>query len=171
MSVDWSARQDQNEALAIREITVRPTSPSSPQALTLVSPSQNFTDVLQPFCNGPKTEVALINTVQVYCYEDTRIMKAFPQILKVMSLGRCPRIVLTAVAGVVQQRLYIRFSYYLLASEGCQAPGQAALFAGDCASCQGTANRPSYRQLYTDMHAISSSCRNKIATTRMRSDD
>ncbi|KAI0733050.1 eukaryotic translation initiation factor 5C [Fomitopsis betulina] len=63
LSVDWSARQDQNEALAIREIT-------------------DFTDVLQPFCQGPKAEVALINTVQVYCYEDTRIMKAFPQILK-----------------------------------------------------------------------------------------
>ena len=44
--------------------------------------SQGFTDILEPFCNGPKTEVALINTVQVYCYEDTRIIKAFPQVLK-----------------------------------------------------------------------------------------
>ncbi|EPT04903.1 hypothetical protein FOMPIDRAFT_1021680 [Fomitopsis schrenkii] len=70
LSVDWSARQDQNEALAIREIT-------------------EFTDVLQPFCNGPKSEVALINTVQVYCYEDTRIMKAFPQILKVLYNKDC----------------------------------------------------------------------------------
>lgn len=43
---------------------------------------KSFADILEPFCNGPKTEVALINTVQVYCYEDTRIMKAFPQILK-----------------------------------------------------------------------------------------
>lgn len=56
--------------------------PLSLQALMLSLP-QEFTDVLQPFCNGPKSEVALINTVQVYCYEDTRIMKAFPQILKV----------------------------------------------------------------------------------------
>jgi hypothetical protein len=39
--------------------------------------------VLEPFCNGPKTEVALINAVQVYCYEDTRIMKTFPNIVKV----------------------------------------------------------------------------------------
>ena len=46
---------------------------------------QAFTDILEPFCNGPKTEVALINTVQVYCYEDTRIIKAFPQVLKVRS--------------------------------------------------------------------------------------
>lgn len=45
-------------------------------------PAQKFTDVLEPFCNGPKTEVALINAVQVYSYEDTRIIKAFPQILK-----------------------------------------------------------------------------------------
>jgi hypothetical protein len=35
------------------------------------------------FCKGPKTQVALINIVQVYCYDDTRVMKAFPQILKV----------------------------------------------------------------------------------------
>ncbi|TCD64170.1 hypothetical protein EIP91_004483 [Steccherinum ochraceum] len=62
-SIEWSARQDQNEALALREIT-------------------GFCDVLEPFCNGAKTEVALINVVQVYCYEDTRIIKAFPQILK-----------------------------------------------------------------------------------------
>ena len=44
---------------------------------------QKFADILEPFCNGPKTEVALINAVQVYSYEDTRIIKAFPQILKV----------------------------------------------------------------------------------------
>ena len=44
---------------------------------------QGFAAIIEPFCNGPKTEVALINTVQVYCYEDTRIIKAFPQVLKV----------------------------------------------------------------------------------------
>lgn len=38
---------------------------------------------MEPFCNGPKTEVALINVIQVYCYEDTKIIKTFPQILKV----------------------------------------------------------------------------------------
>ncbi|KAI0674850.1 eukaryotic translation initiation factor 5C [Trametes maxima] len=69
-SVEWSARQDQNEALALREITA-------------------FADIIEPFCNGPKTEVALINTVQVYSYEDTRIIKAFPQILKVLYNKDC----------------------------------------------------------------------------------
>ncbi|OBZ70960.1 Basic leucine zipper and W2 domain-containing protein 1-A [Grifola frondosa] len=69
-SVEWSARQDQNEALALREIGA-------------------FADVIQPFCNGAKTEVALINIVQVYCYEDTRIIKAFPQILKVLYNKDC----------------------------------------------------------------------------------
>lgn len=44
---------------------------------------QKYTPIIEPFCNGPKTEVALINVVQVYCYEDTRAMKTFPQILKV----------------------------------------------------------------------------------------
>ncbi|KAI0743620.1 eukaryotic translation initiation factor 5C [Daedaleopsis nitida] len=69
-SIEWSARQDQNEALALREIS-------------------DFADILEPFCNGPKTEVALINTVQVYCYEDTRIIKAFPQVLKVLYNKDC----------------------------------------------------------------------------------
>ncbi|KAI0341974.1 eukaryotic translation initiation factor 5C [Trametopsis cervina] len=69
-SIDWSARQDQNDALAIREVG-------------------NFADILEPFCNGAKTEVALINAVQVYSYEDTRIIKAFPQILKVLYNKDC----------------------------------------------------------------------------------
>ncbi|KAK7472548.1 hypothetical protein VKT23_000663 [Stygiomarasmius scandens] len=69
-SVDWSARPDQIEGLALREVT-------------------KFAPILEPFCSGPKTEVALINVVQVYCYEDTRIIKAFPQILKVLYNTDC----------------------------------------------------------------------------------
>lgn len=44
---------------------------------------------MEPFCEGGKTQVALINAVQVHCYEDTRIMKAFPQILKVLYSKDC----------------------------------------------------------------------------------
>ncbi|SJK97258.1 uncharacterized protein ARMOST_00509 [Armillaria ostoyae] len=69
-SVDWSARPDQIEGLALREVG-------------------KFAPILEPFCDGPKTEVALINVVQVYCYEDTRIIKAFPQILKVLYNKDC----------------------------------------------------------------------------------
>jgi hypothetical protein len=69
-TVDWSARPDQIEALALREVT-------------------KYCPVLEPFCNGAKTEVALINVVQVYCYEDTRIMKSFPNILKVLYNKDC----------------------------------------------------------------------------------
>ncbi|KAF8482729.1 armadillo-type protein [Russula ochroleuca] len=68
--VDWSARPDQIEGLALREVS-------------------RFAPIIEPFCPGPKTEVALINTVQSYCYEDTRIMKAFPQILKVLYNKDC----------------------------------------------------------------------------------
>ncbi|KAI0268643.1 eIF4-gamma/eIF5/eIF2-epsilon-domain-containing protein [Gloeopeniophorella convolvens] len=68
--VDWSARPDQIEGLALREVS-------------------RFAPIIEPFCTGPKTEVALINAVQVYCYEDTRIMKAFPQILKVLYNKDC----------------------------------------------------------------------------------
>ncbi|KAG1751457.1 uncharacterized protein EDB91DRAFT_1105675 [Suillus paluster] len=46
-SVDWSARPDQIEGLALREVG-------------------KFAPVLVAFCKGPKTEVALINIVQVY---------------------------------------------------------------------------------------------------------
>ena len=69
-SIDWSTRADQIEGLALREVS-------------------NFAPILEPFCNGPKTEVTLINTVQVFCYEDTRVMKAFPQILKVLYNKDC----------------------------------------------------------------------------------
>ncbi|KAF5393331.1 hypothetical protein D9757_000581 [Collybiopsis confluens] len=69
-SVDWSARPDQIEGLALREVG-------------------KFAPILEPFCTGPKTEVALINVVQVYCYEDTRIIKVFPQILKVLYNKDC----------------------------------------------------------------------------------
>ncbi|KAG8890380.1 hypothetical protein FRB98_008955 [Tulasnella sp. 332] len=70
-SVDWpSARPDQIEALTIKEVT-------------------RFAPIMEPFCNGPKTEVALINVIQVYCYEDTKIIKTFPQILKVLYNKDC----------------------------------------------------------------------------------
>ncbi|KAG9125200.1 hypothetical protein FRC07_008598 [Ceratobasidium sp. 392] len=69
-SVDWSARPDQLEGLALREVS-------------------KYAPIIEPFCNGPKTEVALINVVQVYCYEDTRIIKTFPQILKVLYNKDC----------------------------------------------------------------------------------
>ncbi|KAL0581879.1 hypothetical protein V5O48_000108 [Marasmius crinis-equi] len=69
-SVDWNARPDQIDGLAVREVG-------------------KFAPILEAFCNGPKSEVALINVVQVYCYEDTRIIKAFPQILKVLYNQDC----------------------------------------------------------------------------------
>lgn len=39
--------------------------------------------VLEPFCVKPQAQFTLINTVQLYCYEDTRVMKSFVPILKV----------------------------------------------------------------------------------------
>ncbi|KAF8608924.1 ARM repeat-containing protein [Ceratobasidium sp. AG-I] len=69
-SVDWSARADQIEGLALREVS-------------------KYAPIIEPFCTGPKTEVALINVVQVYCYEDTRVIKTFPQILKVLYNKDC----------------------------------------------------------------------------------
>ncbi|KAF5354722.1 hypothetical protein D9756_005272 [Leucocoprinus leucothites] len=69
-NVDWGARPDQIEGLALREVG-------------------KYAPILEPFCSGAKTQVTLINAVQVYCYEDTRIIKAFPQILKVLYNKDC----------------------------------------------------------------------------------
>jgi hypothetical protein len=69
-SVDWSARPDQIEGLALREVT-------------------KFAPILEPFCGTGKAQIALINAVQVYCYEDTKIIKTFPQILKVLYNKDC----------------------------------------------------------------------------------
>ncbi|XP_006461085.1 hypothetical protein AGABI2DRAFT_150878 [Agaricus bisporus var. bisporus H97] len=69
-NVDWSARADQIEGLALREVG-------------------KYASIFEPFCSGAKTQVTLINAVQVYCYEDTRIIKAFPQILKVLYNKDC----------------------------------------------------------------------------------
>ncbi|KIM29837.1 hypothetical protein M408DRAFT_328637 [Serendipita vermifera MAFF 305830] len=69
-SIDWGTRPDQVEGLALKEVG-------------------RFAEVLEPFCNGPKTEVSLINTVQLYCYEESKVMKAFPQMLKVLYNKDC----------------------------------------------------------------------------------
>lgn len=44
---------------------------------------------MEPFCTTAKAQVSLINTAQVYCYTETRIIKAFPQILKVLYNEDC----------------------------------------------------------------------------------
>ncbi|KAH8119322.1 ARM repeat-containing protein [Phellopilus nigrolimitatus] len=63
--VDWNSRADQIEAVVLREV-------------------DKYAPTLEPFCGNAKTQVALINAVQVYCYEETRIMKTFPQLLKIL---------------------------------------------------------------------------------------
>ncbi|ORY42133.1 hypothetical protein BCR35DRAFT_311290 [Leucosporidium creatinivorum] len=45
---------------------------------------QEVSPLLEPFCQKPATEVALINTIQIWCYENTKLMNTFPKILKVL---------------------------------------------------------------------------------------
>jgi hypothetical protein len=89
-NVDWSAKPDQIEGFVLRDIAVRhfriialALPYGSTDASRFPAGLQNNAPVLEPFCSSAKAEVALINAVQVYCYSDTRIIKAFPQILKV----------------------------------------------------------------------------------------
>ncbi|SCZ89291.1 BZ3500_MvSof-1268-A1-R1_Chr9g10358 [Microbotryum saponariae] len=45
---------------------------------------KSIAPLLEPFNNKPATEVALINTIQIWCYENTKLMPAFAKILKVL---------------------------------------------------------------------------------------
>lgn len=65
-SVDWTiSRPDQIEAMALKEV------------------NKNC-KILESFTNNARSEINLINSIQVYCYEDTRIIKTFPNILKLL---------------------------------------------------------------------------------------
>lgn len=55
----------------------------------LISWDQKHVPIIEPFSQASKTQIALLNIVQVYCYENTKVMKAFPQVLKV-NLTLCP---------------------------------------------------------------------------------
>nr|ODN99837.1 hypothetical protein L204_02277 [Cryptococcus depauperatus CBS 7855] len=50
----------------------------------VVSHVNRYAPILETFCQSAKAQVGLINAIQVYCYTDTRIIKSFPQILKVL---------------------------------------------------------------------------------------
>ncbi|KAE8213922.1 hypothetical protein CF327_g2629 [Tilletia walkeri] len=62
---DMSDRPDQMEAQTMKEVT-------------------KYAPILEPFTPNARSEIALINAIQLYLYEDTRIMKTFPNILKVL---------------------------------------------------------------------------------------
>ncbi|CAG8460319.1 12939_t:CDS:2 [Ambispora leptoticha] len=64
-AVDWGTRPEQIETQALRQV-------------------KTWSKVLAAFCTSPKTELALIQKVQVYCYEDTKLMKHFRQIIQLL---------------------------------------------------------------------------------------
>ncbi|KAM0789254.1 hypothetical protein ACM66B_000097 [Microbotryomycetes sp. NB124-2] len=64
-SLDMTAKPDQLPDMAVREV-------------------QAISPLLEPFCQKPATEVALINTIQIWSYENTKVMPAFVKILKVL---------------------------------------------------------------------------------------
>ncbi|KAK4057203.1 hypothetical protein OIO90_001698 [Microbotryomycetes sp. JL221] len=63
--LDMTAKPEQLPDMAVKEI-------------------QAISPLLEPFCQKPATEVALINTIQTWCYENTKLMPAFVKILKVL---------------------------------------------------------------------------------------
>ncbi|KAK6908091.1 hypothetical protein I203_102092 [Kwoniella mangroviensis CBS 8507] len=63
-TVDMTARADQIDAFVVQHVT-------------------KYAPILEPFCNTAKAQVNLINSVQIYCHTDTRVIKSFVQILKI----------------------------------------------------------------------------------------
>ncbi|CAG8529394.1 eukaryotic translation initiation factor 5C [Gigaspora rosea] len=64
-AVDWGSRSEQIEAQALRQV-------------------KQCSTILSAFSTNPKTELALIQKVQTYCYEDTKLMKHFRQIVQIL---------------------------------------------------------------------------------------
>jgi len=69
-SIDFNAEQDQLDSDVLKTI-------------------EKFAPVLEVFCASGKNQVVLINEAQVSCYEEQRIAKLFPQILKVLYNKDC----------------------------------------------------------------------------------
>ncbi|KAG9291622.1 hypothetical protein G9A89_022041 [Geosiphon pyriformis] len=64
-AIDWGSRPEQIETQALRQIKA-------------------WAKVLAAFCTTPKTELALIQKIQVYCYEDAKLTKHFRQIVQLL---------------------------------------------------------------------------------------
>ncbi|CAG8803030.1 13592_t:CDS:2, partial [Dentiscutata erythropus] len=64
-AVDWGSRAEQIEAQALRQV-------------------KQCSTILGAFSTNPKTELALVQKVQTYCYEDTKLMKHFRQIVQIL---------------------------------------------------------------------------------------
>lgn len=128
-NMDWNAKPEHLDAMAVKCANVSFTFssesipfifPSDTLGMACSNHSQTYAGLLEPFCNGAKAEVGLLNTVQVYCYSETRVMKAFPQLVKVRGPCLLPPvpelkdIKSSFVTGPVQHRLRERSSHYLL---------------------------------------------------------
>lgn len=63
--IDSKAKQDQLELVVPKEV-------------------ERIAPILEPWSTNPRSEIALINTIQLHCYADTRMLKSFANILKVL---------------------------------------------------------------------------------------
>jgi len=64
-AVDWSTRPEMIENQASRQI-------------------KKNAEILAAFASNPKSELALLQKIQIYCHEDTRLMKHFRLIVKIL---------------------------------------------------------------------------------------
>ncbi|CAG8499576.1 17234_t:CDS:2 [Acaulospora morrowiae] len=64
-AVDWGSRAEQIETQVLRQV-------------------KQCSNILSVFSTSPKTELALLQKVQVYCYDDTKLLKHFRQIVQIL---------------------------------------------------------------------------------------
>lgn len=63
--IDAAAKQDQLEMIVPKEV-------------------ERLAGILEPFASNARSEIALINAIQVHCYTDTRVFKSFATLLKIL---------------------------------------------------------------------------------------
>lgn len=65
----------------VKSITWPSTDQLEPHAVRAL---ESFSPILEPFVTNPKAQIVLVNKVQLWCYEEKRITRAFVPILKVL---------------------------------------------------------------------------------------
>lgn len=82
---EWTGRNDQLAKVKVRQSSPRLRRLARSRPLTIAS-AQAFLPVLENFCKKPMDQVNLINIVQAYCYDDQKMMKSFPSLVRVRAL-------------------------------------------------------------------------------------
>lgn len=79
---EWSGRNDQLAKVKVRASRAFVSGSLDRNSISSLF-LQAFLPVLESFCKKPMDQVNLINIVQVYCYDEQKMMKSFPSLVRV----------------------------------------------------------------------------------------